>query len=418
MNRLLTYSIVAASLFSLETTAARMEITASFSPDIKNPTKNQFINTTPISGYCAKWPKYCLNDVKSIATSLTTKQQYQMKAWDNARNSAYFGFPTAYRDVDVMNTATGEKNKLKFRIAGFSARNWNAGNSNWVTKDNGFATWGYYPPKPCVSGGPAVGNSWVQFAWFIPDKKNINCVMYSEIDRNPNIRFDEISYAYELVAPNPLSMGSGTYKGSIRFDVGPHQDIDFGDNFVANDNFLDVFFTLSVNHELKVTPQAGAQDITLYPCYHGTNCEREEAEKNWERWMVTNIPPQKISGTSRFTLSSSGAFTVYMSCGSGVAISAESCPLMSSKSGTVVPVKAFLTLSDNVSDADGTNVVSRLLKTEKNTSQNIFQTISFGTNRPGQIDFVIDKKDISEMLKSRPDNWSGSVTMIFDPKLY
>nr|ULG16501.1 hypothetical protein 1137p_00104 [Serratia proteamaculans] len=389
-----------------------MEVTAKFSPDLNNPTKNQFINTTPISGFCSRWPSYCVHDVQSIATTLTTKQQYVMKAWDTPRNSAYFGFPSAYRTVEVVNTVTGEKNTLKFRIAGFSARNWNASNSNWDR------TWGLYPPSPCVSGTSIGGGSWIQFAWSIPPKSNVNCVMRSKIDRNPNITFDEISYAYELISPNPLVMGSGIYNGSVRLEIGPYKDIDFGDNFIANDNFLDVFFSLTVNHELKVTSQAGARDVTLYPCYYGADCRKEDAEKNWERWMVTNIPPQKMSGTSQFTLSSSGSFTVYMACGSGSALSQESCPLLSDKSSTVVPVKALLTLPDNISDSTGKKVVNRPLKTEKNKSQDKFLTTSFGTDRPGQVDFVIDKKNIIEMLKSRPDNWSGSITLIFDPKLY
>jgi hypothetical protein len=86
-------------------------------------------------------------------------------------------------------------------------------------------------------------------------------------------------------------MGSGVYTGSLKLGVGPSNNIDFGDNFIANDYILDVNFTLTVNHELKVTPKSGATDVTLYPCYYGSSCTKESADKNWERLMVTNIPP-------------------------------------------------------------------------------------------------------------------------------
>lgn len=392
--------------------AATMNITAEFSPDLSNPQKSTFKNTTPISGYCARWPKYCTNDVKSIATTLTTKQQYKIKANDSARNSAYFRIPTGYREVDVTNQSTGEKSTLKFRFAGFSARNYKATNSNWSR------TWGNYPPPPCKSGGPAIGGgSWIQFAWAVTDKKDVTCTMTSKIDRPVVINFDQISYSYELISPNPLGMGSGIYTGTLKLGVGPSQSIDFGDNFKANDNFLNVNFTLKVSHELKVSPLPGARDVTLYPCYYKTSCTQNMADKNWERWMVTNIAPQKMSGRSEFNLSSSGSFTVFMKCGSGSPIDAHSCPMTSSISGPV-PVKALLTLPENITDQGGGNVINRPLFTEKNTKQNKFLTNAFAVDRKGWVDFVIDQKSIEQMLKTRPDSWGGTVTLIFDPNLF
>ena len=343
-----------------------------------------------------------------------------MNARDLDRNSAFFGFPSAYKEVDVVNTITGEKSTLKFRIAGFSAKNSYAGLEDWLDKDNYRATWGLFPPAPCVSGGPAVnqGSNSIEFAWAITEKKDVRCVMYSKIERNPKITFKEISYAYELIAPNPLKMGSGLYTGSIQMSIGPYKDIDFGDNFIANDDILDINFSLVVNHELKVTPMSGATDVTLYPCYYGSSCTKESADKNWERWIVTNIPPQQMLGKSNFNISSSGSFSVHMKCGNGAPLSNDSCPMVSEKSGTIVPVKAALTLPDNILSQSGERVISQPLYTEKDVTRNRFITRSSGKERPGQVDFIIDKKEINEMLKFRPDSWSGSVTLIFDPNLY
>lgn len=392
--------------------AATMNITAEFSPDLQDPQKNTFKNTTPISGFCAKWPKYCTLEVKSIATTLTTMQQYKIKANDSARNSVYFGMPTGFREVEVINQSTGEKSSLKFRFAGISAKNYHAYSSNW------HGDWGYYPPSPCKSSGPAVGaGTWIQFAWAVLDKKDTACVLRSKIDRDPKIKFDTISFSYELVSPNPLGMGSGIYTGTLKLGVGPSESIDFGDNFKANDDFLDVNFTLKVNHELKVSALPEARDVTLYPCYYKTSCTQDMADKNWERWMVTNIAPQKMSGRSEFNLSSSGSFTVFMKCGSGSPIDAHSCPMTSSISGPV-PVKALLTLPENITDQGGGKVINRPLFTEKNIKQNKFLTNAFAVDRKGWVDFVIDQKSIEQMLKTRPDSWGGTVTLIFDPNLF
>jgi hypothetical protein len=92
--------------------------------------------------------------------------------------------------------------------------------------------------------------------------------------------------------------------------------------------------------------------------------------------------------------------------------------MISNKSKTVVSVKALLTLPDNIADKTGQRGVNKPLYTEKNISRNRFITSSFGIDEPGQVDFLIDKKDIGEMLKSRPDSWSGNVTLMFDPNIY
>ncbi|WP_449575997.1 hypothetical protein [Lelliottia nimipressuralis] len=264
------------------------------------------------------------------------------------------------------------------------------------------------------------GTAWYTFGWIW--ETVVACYKKSTIDRllstDGSISFRDQSIAYELITPKPLAMGDGLYQGSVTYSVGPGGDIDYGDAFSANDSVLTINFTLKVTHEIKVNPSSGAQNVTLYPCYQGTNCIRQDAEKNWERWMVTNIPPQQMLGISNFDLSSSGGFTVYMGCGSGPALTQDSCPMFSEKSKTVVPVKARLTLSTNISDQFGNSVISQPLYTNNDISRNRFTTNSFGRERPGKVDFILHKKNIIEMLKSRPDSWSGTVTLIFDPSIY
>lgn len=417
LNRCL---ILIAGLFISEAYAATMEITAKFSPDVNNPANDTFINTTKQSGYCVLYPAQCKGTFSISAGGIkATLASSGFTANSEPRKGMYFKFPGSWRDVTVRNTEDNTSYTVHFRVSAFSAV-YRTRNS-WTLKDHDKA-WGdnfVYAAKPCTySGVGSYSDKSYRWMWKYPASDE-PCFKTAKIDLagEPYV-IDNVSLGYELKTPTPLEMNSGTYVGVLQLTTGPGGDIDFGDNFQASDSELLLNFTLSVNHELKVTPGSGATAVTLYPCYYGTECTKESAESNWERWMVTSIPPQKMTGISQFDISSSGSFTVYMACASGPALSADSCPMVSTKSKTVVPVKALLTLPANIGDKTGQRVVDKTLYTEKDSSRNRFTTLSFGTDKPGQVVFVIDKKDIAEMLKSRPDSWSGLVTLMFDPNLY
>ncbi|WP_454878811.1 hypothetical protein [Serratia inhibens] len=414
---LLGSSVIAAPLYG-----ASMDITAEFAPDISNPSNNEFKNTTPLSGYCQSWPKQCQNNKFSINMGDITASLASpgFKANSPAREGMYFMMPGAWREVVVTNTQNGEVKTLKFRISAHSARyhtknKWSYEDHRNSWNGNDFVN----SPKPCLySGTGRYSNTTYEWMWKWP-VSNAACYKTATKDLTGEpYKLDRMSVGYELQTPNPLDISSGVLKGQLNLSVGPGGDIDFGDSFVASDSELILNFTLSVNHELKVSPLAEATNISLYPCYQKTSCTRDEAEKNWERWMVTNVTPQKMSGRSEFNLSSSGSFTVYMQCGSGAALDANRCPMTSGKSGTSVPVKATITLPENIADSAGQRVTDSPLFTEKNNARNRFQTHTFGTDKKGWVDFVIEQKDVKEMLKTRPDSWSGTVTLLFDPNLY
>jgi hypothetical protein len=224
------------------------------------------------------------------------------------------------------------------------------------------------------------------------------------------------SLGYELKVPDPLKMEAGIYTGTLTLSVGPGGDIDFGDNFQASDTELNINFTLSVNHELKLTTTANDQAVSLQPCTSGRICTEDEGQANWERWMVTRITPQ-LTGRSNFSLSSSGAFTVYLECEQQ---SGPDCALRSDKMPSqTVPIQTLLTLPDNIVDnVTGATVSKRRLAAGRDLTKNVFVTKSFGQNRAGSIDFQVSQKDVDTMLTTRPDTYRGAVTVIFDPKIY
>ncbi|MBS1205830.1 MAG: hypothetical protein H6R25_2729 [Proteobacteria bacterium] len=395
--------------------AATMDITASFSPSMEKPENNTFTNTTPQDGYCKASPDTCTNGVVSLWTRITLTASKGLTPQDMMRDTLFFKWPSSVRKITVTNL-TGSKQEIQFRISTFSGNyvaNSNSDVSNWEN--------GYYSPRGgCSALGSMYTSETLAWIWSVPEG-NSGCYNITRTERpvgaaNFIREVNNLSIGYTLTTPNPLKMESGVYTGTLPLSVGPGGDIDFGDNFQASDTELTINFTLSVNHELKLTTTADNQTVSLQPCASGRICTEDEGSANWERWMVTRITPQ-LTGRSNFSLSSSGAFSVYLECeqqsGSDCALKSDNTP------SQTVPVQTLLTLPDNiVDDSTGSTVSKRRLAVGKDVTKNVFATKNFGQNRAGSIDFLVSQKDVDTMLKTRPDTYRGAVTVIFDPNIY
>lgn len=402
--------------------AATMNITAEFSPSMDNPENNQFVNTTPQSGFCANWPNSCVNGEKSLATGITLSPSKGLTPKDDKRDSAFFKWPSSYRNVTITNVQDGTTHNVKLRVTSFSGRYYANSDSqiyNWGINGAAFSI---YPNGGCssITSGWIIGTKEVAWLWSIPEG-NTGCYKITSVDRpvgsaNFIHKIGELSIGYSLVSPNPLLLTAGIYTGSLTYSISPGGDIDFGDNFQTSDSELTINFTLTVNHELKLTTTPENQAVSLQPCAHGGVCSKDEGKANWDRWRVTLITP-KLTGRSNFSLSSSGSFTVYLQCEQQ---SGTDCALKSDNhSSQTVPVQTLLTLPDNIVDSfTGSSVSKRRLSVGRDITNNIFATKSFGQNLAGSIDFLIEQKEVDTMLESRPDTYRGAVTVIFDPQIY
>ncbi|WP_142966695.1 hypothetical protein [Enterobacter cloacae] len=419
LRALASMALLAASCAGM---AVTMDITASFSPSMDRPENNTFTNTTKQSGYCVEIPSQCAqSNIFSIAmggitASLATSG---FTAYSEPRMGMYFKMPGAWRDVEVMNQNTGTRETVSFRASAFSARyntltNWGTAGHQQAWAGSSFVN----APSPCgYSGVGMVPNNGYSFMWKWPVS---DAACYKIANKNltgePYL-VNNISIGYELKTPDPLKMASGVYFGTLVLKIGPGGDIDFGDNLQASDTELTINFSLSVNHELKLTTTAENQAVSLQPCASSRVCTEDEGQANWERWMVTRITPQ-LTGRSNFNLSSSGAFIVYLKCEQQSG--GSDCALRSDKmSSQMVPVQTFLTLPNNIVDnVTGSTVSKHRLETGRDLTKNVFVTKTFGQNRVGSIDFLVGQKDVDTMLTTRPDTYRGAITVIFDPKIY
>jgi hypothetical protein len=401
--------------------AVTIDISASFSPSMDNPENNTFTNTTPQSGYCADYPDQCKESntfsigMGGITASLATSG---FTANSESRMGMYFKIPGGWRDVEVTNQDTGTRKTVSIRTTAFSARYntltvWNLENHQQAWSGGSFV----YAPSPCSYSGVGKFNpTSYAFMWKWP-VSDAACYKTAKKDLTGEpYLIDNTSIGYELKTPDPLKMDSGIYTGTLTFSVGPAGDIDFGDNFQASDTELIVNFTLSVSHELKLTTTAENLAVSLQPCASGRVCTADEGQANWERWMVTRVTPQ-LTGRSNFSLSSSGAFTVYLECeqqsDSDCALRSDTMP------SQTVPIRTLLTLPDNIVDnVTGAPVSKQPLAAGRDLTKNVFVTKQFGHDKAGSIDFLVSQKDVDTMLTTRPDTYRGAVTVIFDPKIY
>lgn len=417
MNNLILRTLAGMSLLavSIASMAATMDITASFAPSMEKPENNSFTNTTPQSGYCSIWPHRCNPGDFSINLPLTLTRTKTIEANASPRDGIYFKIPSGNRKVTLTNS-NGSTFTGSFRMRIFSARYIDSGDN--YTWDGGRHLAVGMPP--CSEAAPALGaggvHPWLHFAWNYPTS-DVACYRISTVDYTDAFnRIEQLSISYDFIVPSPLHIDSGIYTGVQVLSVGPGGDFDFGDNFQASDTELTINFTLSVNHELKLTTTADDQAVSLQPCASGRVCTADEGQANWERWMVTRIPPQ-LTGRSNFNLSSSGEFTVYLECEQQ---SGPDCALRSDKMPSqTVPVRTLLTLPDNIVDSvTGSPVSKRPLAAGRDLTKNVFVTKTFGQNKAGSIDFQVSQKDVDTMLTTRPDTYRGAVTVIFDPKIH
>ncbi|WP_254071731.1 hypothetical protein [Kosakonia sacchari] len=420
-TRVLSQLLAACLLFvSFALSAATMHITAEFVPSLENPEKNTFTNTTSQSGYCSILPGECAGtgmvsiSMGGITASLATAG---FTANSDPRMGMYFKMPGAMRNITVVNQQTGSSVTLGFRVNAFSARYHTR--ADWPVSQHQ-STWNgssfVYAPAPCgYSGVGWISYTAYLFMWKWPASDSA-CYKTARINLTDEPYYiDLTSLGYELVTPDPLKMASGTYTGTLSLSVGSGGDIDFGDNFKTSDNQLDLNFTLSVNHELKLTPAAGAQTVALQPCPSGKICSDDEGKANWERWMVSRVTPQ-LTGRSAFTLSSSGGFTVFLDCADQIG---KECALTSDNSGQQVPMKVTINMPDNVVDMQtGSTVSGRPLFIGKTANQNEFTAKVYGADKPGSIDFLVRQKDVDTMLSTRPDTYRAAVSVIFDPNIF
>ncbi|WLH34596.1 hypothetical protein PSH79_22105 [Pseudomonas sp. FP2196] len=384
--------------------AFNQEIRALFQPDPSQPSKNLFVNQTPNSGYCANFPPQCASaNMFSIELPVGYSSTRELMPGDDISVQV----PADWRRLTVTNQETQETETVEVRITGIG--------SNYILSDTvenltgvqhptghdilwtSLSGWLYAPP-PC-QGTSVSGYSARTYRFFWQTPSQAPCTKTAAF-RIPSMYFEKIDFAYELRTPNPLSMSSGLYTGSIAYSMGPGGDFDMGAAFQPDDGRLSLDFVLDVQHTLKVDLPPGGDRVLLEP------------EGGWMPWIASGRKPTQIFRDQLFYLSASSRFKVTMMCNS---TGGSRCKLNSPK-GNTTEVETFLTLPGGISGPSGGDVKQLMLLHD--TWIGPFQPSVYLDRKAGSLRFAVPKDAIDFLLRpGLSDTLSGNITIIWDSEV-
>ncbi|MGX1176655.1 hypothetical protein [Pseudomonas sp. R151218B TE3479] len=405
-------SVVSVLLFACVPVANALsqDVSAVFRPDPSKPQENTFLNTTPVSGYCAQFPAECrTTKMFSIRLPLTAASAGPIQALHtNHRQGAMFKVPANWRTLQVTHADTGETETVEVRWTGFGSRyelSQNAvdlvgGGVSFLRAHEMLWSAGWvYAASPCqYSGVGSAGSKVYTFFWKAPVESSCAKKAYFLI---PELRFSYLDFAYELRTPNPLKMSSGRYTGSLTYSVGPGQDIDMGDIMIPNDSVFTLNFKLDVEHTLKVEVPPGGNRVELVP------------QEGWQSWLNSGRKPTRLFRDQRFHISASSRFKMGLECQH---ISGNTCAITETATGHAVPVDVSVTLPDGLMDASGQPVNRRRLLRDGSGTE-LFQPGLYVDRRPGMLHFEVGRSSVEEMLDGGATRYSGDVTVIWDSEV-
>jgi hypothetical protein len=398
------------TLASTSAVAVSQEITARFTPDSGNPLRNEFVNTTPPSGYCASYPDECrANKMFSIRLPLRFESARALQPNVDARNSAMLQVPTQWRALNVINNTTGETEKVEVRIAGLGSEYVLSHKTTELTGETDYreghhALWNgggwVYAPPPCrYSGVGSYGEKNYRFFWKTPTDGA--CVKATKF-LIPEMSYSYLDFAYELRTPNPLGMSSGLYTGTLSYRVGPGGDFDMGDVMLPMDPDITLNFLLTVEHTLKVDIPPGGEKIQLTP------------QGGWQSWLYAGRKPVRLFRDQTFHISASTRFKMYIECESWASFS---CVIKDATGKRPVELHVSVSLPNGLTDQAGQPVRHQRLLTGPGGAK-VFQPGFYIDRAPGILHFEVPRGEVEWMLSEKvPSPYSGSVTVIWDSEV-
>jgi hypothetical protein len=402
-------------LLSLSMTAVAevKALSAIFRPDPNHPQQNTFKNTTPNQGFCYHYPAICAaNNMFSVTLPNLLRTKHGPIQPDHAdpRAGAMIKAPADWRALTVRNIATNEVETLEVRISGVGGT---YDLSNSVTDLTGAPNalvghrvlWGgsdwASAPSPCRAIGPTIlaGSTGFQFFWLTPTPTI--CAKQTKF-LIPGLGYRSVDISYELRTPNPLKMSTGVYVGSTVYTVGPSSDLDFGDILLPDDNILQLDFTLTVEHTLKVDIPPGGNRVELVP------------QGGWQSWLQNGRKPTRLFRDQIFNISTSSRFKMILQCEiEGL----FDCQIRDRNTGRNAVVNTSVSLPNGLTDLAG-QPVNRVPLQVGQAYAKEFKPGFYVDRKPGVLHFEISPYYVNLMLQPGvAAHYAGSITVIWDSEV-
>jgi len=398
-------------LCSLPAGAAVLNINASFAPDSAAPQRNEFKNQTPSQGFCTQVPQACEPEgLFSLIAPITFTANAPIRAnHADPRQGGMAKVPSEWRDVQVTHSS-GETHIVKIRIAGIGHESAIPVPISELTGEDGLRGWDslwrgggwIYAPSPCQGVGWATaGTRGYNSFWKVPQGAGV-CAKQALLEIPLSFRYLYFVFGYQLITPNPLSMQSGQYTGSITFSVGPGQDFDMGDVMQPDDSTLTLNFNLDVQHTLKVDIPPGGNKVELVP------------EGGWQNWLQNGRKPVRLFRDQTFNISASSRFKMLLICERPLAFH---CGISDPRTGRFGAVELRITLPDGLTDIQGQPVKRQLLQWGESSALQFNPSIYVDRGQ-GILHFEILEYYTQYMVQPGAEgNYKGNMTVIWDSEV-
>ncbi|VVP72619.1 hypothetical protein PS918_01452 [Pseudomonas fluorescens] len=393
--------LVAFTLTSVE--AANQEVKLRFQPDFPQPGKNEFVNQTPNTGYCAKYPVKCAErNIFSFNTPIRFNSTRAVVPGDGVG----FKAPANWRQVTVTNQITRQSETVEVRIVGIgseyvlsdTAANLTDAAGPWEGHEKLWGSQWFYAPPPCATTGAGVVAPYSYgFFWDSPTEAYCNKRAAYMI---PKMAFDSVDFAYELRLPDPLGMLSGLYTGSLTYIMGVGGDFEMGPAMQPSDSHLTLDFELDVQHTLKVDLPPGGSKVAMEP------------KGGWQRWIDNGRRPTEIYRDQPFFLSASSSFKVKLICSS---LGGSECEIGNSEVG-FSKFQVRLTVPRGIAGPGGADGWTGTLN--HNTWIGPFEPTRYVDRKPGNLRFQMPSRWIESLLRPGMNGTlRGFATLIFDSEV-
>lgn len=368
--------------------AAELKITAEFRPTALDPLHNRFVNTTPVSGFCAQHPRLCRPGDFTIDTGIRVLERPLIGVSTDPREHWYLAADGAWRDVTVRSEAGHE---LPVRIRLFLiGMHWRLPNDGSGPGANGAATGG-------CRGRTGVGDgNFYRYAWEVPER-SVVCVRRPRATTDRIAGFLLFSIGYHIETPSPLAARDGLYRGEVTYRVGNGEEIDLGQGDYT-DSELNLELLLDVVHDFKVRFPDEMPSVKLAP------------EEGWSQWIDHGRPPKRLSQELPFHLTTSMDFSMKLRCEYDAG---DRCGIRNSRDDVIAPVEVDVTIPGMSTVRDGRPAQNTALLPDDARAPR-FTPDGYLMQRRSTLRFTAGREAVTEMLKSPGSHWQGNMTVVFD----
>jgi len=380
--------------------ASELDITAEFIPRVSSPGNVKFVNTTPVSGYCANNNPSCRPGDFTILFPLTIQREWITPGAIEGHN--YQRVDGEWKTVWVTGDNGAAPAPVRFRL-NLLGRRYNRGP---LMPGGEVGSIGIIANRAGVSGASTGGcqgrvgagaDALYSFAWSVPEGV-VTCTRPPAAGvMGPYAgNLNQISVGYELEAPNPFALGNGTYRGSLRYSLGPGMQIDLGSG-QYDEQQINFNFELTVQHELRVDFPDGSDHAVLEPD---------------GGWQHGNRQPTRLRRTHPFLIWASAPMKMYLKCAAPVG---NQCSIREPLSGHQVPIVVAVTLPGEVRHNGAVLHEHPLPLGEAQALQ--LQNVAVAAGRQARMHYWVEPSYLAAMMQNTGRQYSGEVTIVFDAQL-